>query len=62
MTPYESPWMDDDLRMLREAVSRFVETEMLPHEPRWRAQHHVDRETWRAVGGAADAADRRGGA
>jgi acyl-CoA dehydrogenase len=44
--------MDDDLRMLREAVSRFVETEMLPHEPRWRAQHHVDRETWRAVGGA----------
>ena len=52
MTPYESPWMDDDLRMLREAVSRFVETEMLPHEPRWRAQHHVDRDTWRAVGGA----------
>ena len=52
MTPYESPWMDDDLRMLREAVSRFVETEMLPHEPRWRAQHHVDRATWRAVGGA----------
>ena len=52
MTPYESPWMDDDLRMLREAVSRFVETEMLPHEPRWRAQHHVDRGTWRAVGGA----------
>jgi alkylation response protein AidB-like acyl-CoA dehydrogenase len=52
MNPYESPWMDDDLRMLREAVSRFVETEMLPHEPRWRAQHHVDRETWRAVGGS----------
>ena len=23
MNPYESPWMDDDLRMLREAVSRF---------------------------------------
>jgi acyl-CoA dehydrogenase len=42
--------MDDDLRMLREAVSRYVETEMLPHEPRWRAQHHVDRATWKAVG------------
>jgi acyl-CoA dehydrogenase len=52
MKPFESPWMDDDLRMLREAVSRFVETEMLPHEPRWRAQHHVDRATWRAVGEA----------
>jgi len=52
MKPYESPWMDDDLRMLREAVSRFVETEMLPHEARWRAQKHVDRETWRKVGEA----------
>jgi len=50
--PYESPWMDDELRMLREAVSRFVETEMLPQEPRWRAQHHVDPGMWRQVGGA----------
>jgi acyl-CoA dehydrogenase len=52
MTTTEPSWMDDDLRMLREAVSRFVEAEMLPHEPRWRAQHHVDRATWRAVGEA----------
>jgi acyl-CoA dehydrogenase len=52
MQPYESPWMDDDLRMLREAVSRFVESEMVPHEARWRAQHRVDRETWRAAGEA----------
>jgi len=52
MNPYESPWMDDDLRMLREAVSRFVETEMLPQEPRWRAEHRVDYATWRAVGEA----------
>jgi len=52
MNPYESPWMDEELRMLREAVSRFVETEMLPHEPRWRAQHHVDRSAWRQVGEA----------
>jgi acyl-CoA dehydrogenase len=52
MKPYESPWMDDDLRVLRDSVSRFVETEMLPHEPRWRSQKHVDRATWRAVGEA----------
>jgi len=52
MKPYESPWMDDDLRMLREAVSRFVEGEMLPQEPRWRAQKHVDRSMWRQVGEA----------
>jgi acyl-CoA dehydrogenase len=44
--------MDDDLRMLREAVSRFVETEMLPHEARWRKQKHVDAATWRQAGEA----------
>jgi len=52
MKPYVSPWMDDELSMLREAVSRFVETEMLPHDARWRKQKHVDRETWRRVGEA----------
>jgi acyl-CoA dehydrogenase len=52
MKPYESPWMDDDLRMLREAVSRFVETEMLPYEAQWRKQKHVDRATWRKTGEA----------
>ena len=52
MKTYESPWMDDDLRMLREAVSRFVETEMLPYEAQWRKQKHVDRATWRKTGEA----------
>ena len=65
MQPYESPWMDDDLRMLREAVSRFVESEMVPHEARWRAQHRVDRETWRSAGEAGfllmDVPDEFGG-
>jgi len=66
MKPCESPWMDDDLRMLREAVSRFVETEMLPHESRWRAQKHVDRSMWREVGEAGfllmDVPEQYGGA
>ena len=65
MQPYESPWMHDDLRMLREAVSRFVESEMVPHEARWRAQHRVDRETWRSAGEAGfllmDVPDEFGG-
>ena len=52
MKPNESPWMDDDLRVLRDSVSRFVETEMMPHEPRWRQQKHVDRATWRVTGQA----------
>jgi acyl-CoA dehydrogenase len=50
MNAVESPWMDDDLRTFRETVSRFVETEMVPHDARWRAQHRVDRETWLKAG------------
>ena len=47
---YESPWMDDELRAFRDTAARFVEKEMLPHDARWRAQHHVDREVWRLAG------------
>ena len=50
MPPYTSNWMDDDLTAFRDTVARFVETEMVPHEAKWRAQHHVDRETWRLLG------------
>jgi len=50
MNAYESPWMDEDLRVFRETVARFVEDEMLPLDARWRAQHHVDPATWRRVG------------
>ena len=53
MKPYESPWMDDDLRMLREAISRFVETRDAAEGAAAGApQHHVDRETWRTAGEA----------
>ena len=45
-----STWMDDDLTAFRDTVARFVETEMLPRDARWRAQHHVDRDTWRLLG------------
>ena len=50
MLPYESSWMDDDLRTFRETVVRFVETEMVPHDARWRAQQRVDRELWHKAG------------
>jgi acyl-CoA dehydrogenase len=52
MKTYESPWMDDDLRMLRASISRFVEAKMLPLDARWRQQHHVDKAMWRKVGEA----------
>jgi acyl-CoA dehydrogenase len=44
--------MDDDLRMLREAISRYVDAEMLPLDAKWRADHRVDKESWRKIGAA----------
>jgi acyl-CoA dehydrogenase len=44
--------MDDELQLLRESASRFVANEMVPLDPKWRAQHHVDREIWRQAGQA----------
>lgn len=66
MPPYTSNWMDDDLTAFRDTVARFVETEMVPHDAKWRAQHHVDRETWRLLGQTGllclDIPDQYGGA
>ncbi|MBS0577896.1 MAG: acyl-CoA dehydrogenase family protein [Proteobacteria bacterium] len=42
--------MDDELAMHRAAVARFVETEMLPHDARWRAEHNVGHGIWRKAG------------
>jgi acyl-CoA dehydrogenase len=42
--------MDEDLKVFRDTVSRFVEVEMVPHDARWRAQHHVDPAVWRLAG------------
>lgn len=50
VTEYRSPWMDEELELFREAVSRFVESEILPHDARFREQHHVDRELWNQAG------------
>ena len=48
--PYVSPWMDDDLAMYRQAVARFVDAEMVPHDARWREEHNVGHEIWRKAG------------
>lgn len=50
MSEYRSPWMDDELEMFRETARRFVESEVVPHDARWREQHHVDREIWNKAG------------
>ncbi|MDP3859472.1 MAG: acyl-CoA dehydrogenase family protein [Stagnimonas sp.] len=47
---YVSPWMDSDLELFRDNVSRFVETEVVPHDEHWRKQNHVGHEIWRKMG------------
>ncbi len=43
-------WMDADLEMLRDTARRFFERECVPHEARWTAQHHADRDIWNKAG------------
>jgi acyl-CoA dehydrogenase len=50
MTGVTRPWMDAELEMLRDTARRFFERECVPHESRWRAQHHADREIWNQAG------------
>jgi acyl-CoA dehydrogenase len=47
---YVSPWMDAELEGFRDAVRRFAEHEIVPHQQRWREQQHVDREVWQQAG------------
>jgi len=48
----ESPWMDEELRILREAVARFLEKEFAPHMAAWEKQGRIDRDAWRKAGAA----------
>jgi acyl-CoA dehydrogenase len=47
---YVSPWMDEDLAIFRDAVARFIDSEMVPHEQEWRKQQNVGTEIWRKSG------------
>jgi acyl-CoA dehydrogenase len=42
--------MNDELAIYRETVVRFVESEMVPHDARWREEHNVGAEIWRRAG------------
>lgn len=50
MNDYRPSWMDENLDIYRNSVSRFVENEMQPHDERWREQGHIDKEVWRKAG------------
>ena len=48
----ESPWMDEELRIMREAVDRFLEKEFVPNIGAWEKQGRIDRDAWRKAGEA----------
>ena len=50
MPNYKSPWMTSELQDFRDSVRRFVQEEVTPHQERWKAQQHVDRELWNKAG------------
>ncbi|MGE8150162.1 acyl-CoA dehydrogenase family protein [Pseudomonas vancouverensis] len=50
MSDYRPSWMTEDMALFQESVRRFTAEELVPNEPRWVKQHHVDRETWLKAG------------
>ncbi len=49
--PYESPWMNDELRMFRKTAAPIHPARnSLPHQARWREQHRPDAEAWTKAG------------
>jgi acyl-CoA dehydrogenase len=50
MSNYESPWMNDELRMFRKTVREFLQEEFLPRQAKWREQHRPDAEAWKKAG------------
>src|SRR5690606_19427914 len=48
--PYRSPWMTDELDMLRSTARRFFEDEVAPKADKFRSQHCIDREVWERAG------------
>ncbi|MEZ5560303.1 MAG: acyl-CoA dehydrogenase family protein [Pseudomonadales bacterium] len=49
---YQSPWLNDELRILQDAARKFFQQEFAPHNEQWIAQGKVDREAWLKAGEA----------
>ncbi|QQN75312.1 acyl-CoA dehydrogenase family protein [Croceicoccus sp. YJ47] len=52
MQTLQRPTYDDDHEMYRDAVRRFIETEIKPFHEQWEKEGMVDREVWRKAGAA----------
>ncbi|MGD8831206.1 MAG: acyl-CoA dehydrogenase family protein, partial [Pseudomonadales bacterium] len=49
---YRSPWLDDELNILRDAAGRFFDQEFVPENERWLREGRVDRQAWLKAGAA----------
>ena len=49
---YQSPWMDEELVIMRDAVRKFLDKEFVPLAEKWDKQGFVDREAWYKAGEA----------
>ncbi len=47
---YQSPWMNTELKLLREMVRNFLETESVPNQEKWAKQGFIDRDFWNKAG------------
>jgi acyl-CoA dehydrogenase len=47
---YRSPWMTEELDMLRTTARRFFEKEVTPQQDTWRKQHYIDKSVWKKAG------------
>lgn len=45
-----SPWMDDEMALLRDATAKFAQAELVPHIERWEKQGFIDRDIWLKAG------------
>ena len=49
---YQSPWLDEELRILQEAARKFYHKEFVPLNEKWLDQGIVDRDAWSKAGKA----------
>lgn len=49
---YTSPWLTDELSLLKDAAAKFFATELAPQNERWIEQGQADRDAWNKMGAA----------
>jgi acyl-CoA dehydrogenase len=50
MHHYQSPWLNDELRLLQDSIAKFYQAEFVPRNEHWCEQGFVDRDAWNKAG------------